>query len=73
MATKQAYEDEWLPIGDAAALVGLSAVTLRRYEAAGRIAATRTPAGHRRFRRSDVEALLTRADQPEDASPALAG
>jgi excisionase family DNA binding protein len=43
---------------EAADLMGVSVDTLRRWERAGRITAVRTPTGHRRFKRSDVEALL---------------
>jgi excisionase family DNA binding protein len=51
-------ENEYLAIGEAAALIGVSVDTLRRWEAAGQIKAARTPTGQRRFKRSDVEALL---------------
>jgi excisionase family DNA binding protein len=51
-------EDEYLAIGEAAALIGVSVDTLRRWAAAGRIKAVRTPTRQRRFKRSDVEALL---------------
>lgn len=47
-----------LRVSEAAALIGVSADTLRRWEKAGRVASFRTPTGHRRFRRDDVEALL---------------
>lgn len=49
-----------LSTGESARLAGVSLRTLYRYEADGRIRSVRTPGGHRRFRRSDVEALLTR-------------
>lgn len=59
MQTKHAsFNGEHLPVGAAAALIGISADTLRRWEKAGRITSFRTPTGHRRFRRTDVEALL---------------
>jgi len=62
MRTKQAYEvPEWLTPGQAAAIVGVSADTIKRYEKRGLIASERTPTGHRRFRREDVEGLLTSA------------
>lgn len=51
-------EGEYLAIGEAAALIGVSTDTLRRWERSGRITAVRTPTGHRRFKRSDIEALL---------------
>lgn len=65
----QTTHDELLTVGQAAALVGVSTITLKRWEASGRIRSERTPTGHRRFRRSDVEALLT----PSTDTTALAG
>lgn len=54
----QSDGSEFLPVGEAASLLGIAVETLRRWERDGRIEAIRTPRGHRRFRRSDVEALL---------------
>lgn len=51
-------EPYWLPVSAAAALAGISIDTLKRWETAGRITAARTPTGHRRYRRTDVESLL---------------
>ena len=51
-----------LTIGEVARLLGVSVSTVRRYEAAGLIAARRTPGGQRRFDAADVEML---ARQPE--------
>lgn len=53
-----AFSADHLRVGEAAALIGVSADTLRRWEKSGRISSFRTPTGHRRFRRDDVEALL---------------
>ncbi len=50
---------EHLTIGESAQLIGVSVDTLKRWKKAGRIASLRTPTGPRRFRRSDVEALLS--------------
>ena len=50
----------WVSMGDASALLGVSTGTLRRWAAEGRVAAFTTPGGHRRIRRSTVEALLPR-------------
>lgn len=50
---------DWLTVGQAAQLTGLSAQTIRRYERAGRLLAHRTPTNQRRFKRKDVEALLS--------------
>lgn len=44
--------------GDAAAVLGVSVQTVRRWERSGHLPAVRTPGNQRRFRRSDVEALL---------------
>jgi len=50
--------EEYLAVSQAAALIGVSVDTLRRWERDGPIKAVRTPTGHRRFKRSDVKALL---------------
>src|SRR5690625_2192188 len=55
-----------LSSGEAAALVGVARSTLWRWEKAGQIESLRTPTGQRRYRRSDVEELLTPASQVGD-------
>ncbi len=50
---------EMLAAGAAARLAGVTVGTLRRWEREGRITASRTPGGQRRFRRDEVEGLLT--------------
>ena len=47
-----------LTVSEAAALLGVHADTLRRWTAAGKVPSWLTPGGQRRYRRSDVEALL---------------
>ncbi len=47
----------WLRVADVAELLGVSVNTVRRWTDAGRIAAHRSPGGHRRYRATDVEAL----------------
>lgn len=54
-----ANPDELLASGDAASLIGVHRDTIKRWEKLGRITSLRTPDGHRRYRRGDVEALLT--------------
>ncbi|MEI6449568.1 MAG: GAF domain-containing protein [Actinomycetes bacterium] len=48
----------WLHVADVARLLGVSDNTVRRWTDAGRIAAYRSPGGHRRFLAEDVQALL---------------
>lgn len=54
-------------IGQAAAELGVSRDTLRRWEAAGKIAVERTPAGHRRYDlaqlRGHVPSRITKSDR----------
>lgn len=57
MQTKHA-QLELLSVSDACARLGVSPTTLKRWEKAGRISALRTPTGHRRYHRIDVDALL---------------
>lgn len=45
---------------EAARVIGVSVRTLYKYEEQGFITASRTPSGHRRWLRSEVEALLSR-------------
>jgi excisionase family DNA binding protein len=76
--------DRLLTPGEVAALFRVDPKTVTRWAAAGRIGSIRTPGGHRRFRESEVRALLegdgvveemreddaaTRA-QPRNAGPA---
>jgi excisionase family DNA binding protein len=49
---------EWLTLGQAAAFLGAAQSTVRKWADGGRVPAFYTPGGHRRFRRSDLEAFL---------------
>ncbi len=53
-------ENDMLYIGDAARRLGVSIKTLRRYEAAGRISARRTPGNQRKFSAADIDRLANR-------------
>jgi excisionase family DNA binding protein len=79
--------DRLLTPGEVAALFRVDPKTVTRWAAAGRIGSIRTPGGHRRFRESEVRALLegdgvveemreddaaTRA-QPRNTGPATPG
>ena len=48
---------EVLTPGAAAAQLGISIETLRRWEKAGKITAFRTPGGQRRFDRAEIDRL----------------
>lgn len=57
--------------GEVASLFRVDPKTVTRWAAAGRISSIRTPGGHRRFRESEVRALL-RGEQPAAVPPAPA-
>lgn len=50
--------------GEVATLFRVDPKTVTRWAAAGRISSIRTPGGHRRFRESEVHALLYGEDAP---------
>jgi len=60
--------DRLLTPGEVAALFRVDPKTVTRWAAAGRIGSIRTPGGHRRFRESEVRALLEGEGmiEPED-------
>ena len=52
-------EDRLLTPGEVAQLFRVDPKTVTRWASAGRLGSIRTPGGHRRFRESEVRALLT--------------
>lgn len=56
--------EEWLPLHDASALLGVAPSTLRRWGDAGRLPMKRTLGGHRRFARAAVLRLVGRDEVP---------
>ncbi|MSZ77757.1 MAG: helix-turn-helix domain-containing protein [Actinobacteria bacterium] len=54
-ASVGADDDDLIPIGEAARILGVTVETVRRWNRAGQIEAGRTVGGQRRFRRSEVE------------------
>jgi excisionase family DNA binding protein len=54
-------DDDLVPIGIAARILGVTVGTVRRWEAAGHLAARRTPGDQRRFLVGDLRALLAGA------------
>jgi excisionase family DNA binding protein len=61
--------DRLLTPGEVASLFRVDPKTVTRWAAAGRINSIRTPGGHRRFRESEIRALLR---QDSNAEPATA-
>lgn len=57
-------EDEWLRIGQAAAVLGVSVDTLRRWEADGRLSVTRTEGGQRLVAMTELRRLLDERPRP---------
>ena len=51
-------KDKIFSISGAAEHLGVSALTLRKWVAQAKVRAFRTPGGHRRFRKSDLDAIL---------------
>lgn len=62
--------DDLLSVSDAAKLLGVHVVTIRRWTDDGRLAVVRTPGGHRRIPRSAAE-RVGRESQPDRAPSEL--
>jgi excisionase family DNA binding protein len=68
MPGRAPQRDRLLTPGEVATLFRVDPKTVTRWASAGRINSIRTPGGHRRFRESEVRALL-RGDTIEVAVP----
>lgn len=55
---RREQEPDWLGLGAASRVLGVSPETLRRWSDAGRVHTFTTPGGHRRYRRSTLERLV---------------
>jgi excisionase family DNA binding protein len=64
-----AGRDRLLTPGEVATLFRVDPKTVTRWASAGRIGSIRTPGGHRRFRESEVRALLRGTDNADVAVP----
>jgi diguanylate cyclase (GGDEF)-like protein/excisionase family DNA binding protein len=71
MRVGKADGEAWLRLSEAADALGIGLNTLRRWSDSGKLTCYRSPGGHRRYRRSDVEALLRR--QGGRDTPSTAG
>jgi len=56
-----ANEPDWLTLGQAAKYLGVAQSTIRKWSDVGKVPAFYTPGGHRRYRRSDLDAFLERS------------
>jgi len=59
-------EDHLITSAEAAKLAGVGATAIKRWADSGLLPCVKTVGGHRRFRRSDVERLVRRADDWQD-------
>ncbi len=60
MRVGKADGDTWFRLSEAADALGVSLNTLRRWSDSGKLACYRSPGGHRRYRRAELETLLQR-------------
>lgn len=54
-------ESDWLTLGQAAKYLGVAQSTIRKWSDQKKLPAFYTPGGHRRYRRSDLDAFLERS------------
>jgi excisionase family DNA binding protein len=57
--------EEWLSLREAAELLGMHPATVRLWADRNEIPSRRTSGGHRRFRRTDIEARLRQESEPK--------
>ena len=63
---------EWLTLGEAAKYLGVAQSTIRKWSDLGHVDMIKTPGGHRRYRRSDLDAFVARAAGSRTPRPAAA-
>jgi len=61
--------DEMLSPAQVAAMFGVKSKTITTWARSGKIVTTRTPGGHHRFLRSDVERALRDAEARQSGGP----
>lgn len=62
-------QSDWVSLRRAADMLGVHPATVRNWADRGELASRRTPGGHRRFRRSDLE-YLAKTHHPDEIQPA---
>jgi excisionase family DNA binding protein len=60
---------DWVTLGQAAKYLGVAQSTIRKWSDQGLVPAFYTPGGHRRFRRSDLDAFLNRSARTGQPGP----
>ena len=60
MRVGKANGEDWLRLSEAAGALGVGLNTVRRWSDSGRLTSYRSPGGHRRYRRRDIDSLLLR-------------
>ena len=64
-------ELDWLTLGQAAKYLGVAQSTIRKWTDSGRVPAFKTPGGHRRYRRRDLDAFLEHSGPATEPSGPL--
>lgn len=64
---KESQHNEWVSLRQAADLLGVHPATVRNWADRGDLPMRRTPGGHRRFRRSDLEQWIETRQSPPPA------
>ncbi len=63
-------QPEWFTLGQAATYLGVAQSTMRKWTDSGRVSSFKTPGGHRRYRRDDLDQFL---DRSASSGPAPTG
>src|SRR5919201_3132626 len=62
---------DWFTLGQAAKYLGVAQSTIRKWTDSGRVPAFKTPGGHRRYRRRDLDAFLEHSGQASEPTGPL--
>jgi excisionase family DNA binding protein len=65
-------QNEWVSLGEAADILGVHPSTVRHWADSGELPSQRTPGGHRRFRRRDLQQLASSQPGSGEMAPAEA-
>ncbi len=62
---------DWLTLGQAAKYLGVAQSTIRKWTDSGRVPAFKTPGGHRRYRRRDLDSFIEHSGQTVESEGPL--